>query len=173
MTVPATIAPTLGKLIPRLASEHDGEVVATARAIERVLKANGRDWHDLAAIIVQPALPPAPIRSWRSADSDWQRMANFCWVRRFCLSPRDQDFVRSMRSWRDPSEKQKDGWQASMPAYIVRPGDEHPCRAERSGFCQLLRHLRRGSLAFIPHFAAHAGLPTLLWRRQSRQRMAT
>ena len=36
-------------LIPRLASDKDGEVVATARAIGRQLNKAGSDWHDLAA----------------------------------------------------------------------------------------------------------------------------
>jgi len=39
----------LSKLIPLLASDKDGEVVATAHAISRVLKASGCDWHDLVA----------------------------------------------------------------------------------------------------------------------------
>ena len=37
------------KLIPRLASDHDNGVVATARASDRTLKAAGADWHDFAA----------------------------------------------------------------------------------------------------------------------------
>lgn len=41
-------ADRLAKLIPRLASDQDGEVVATARAIERTLKADGSDLHGLA-----------------------------------------------------------------------------------------------------------------------------
>jgi hypothetical protein len=40
--VPATIVPMVGKPIPRLASEHDGEVVATGRAIGRSLKSAGQ-----------------------------------------------------------------------------------------------------------------------------------
>lgn len=39
----------LGKLFPRLASNHDGEVVATARAIIRTLDSAGASLHDLAA----------------------------------------------------------------------------------------------------------------------------
>lgn len=39
------------KLIPRLASDHEGEVVATARAIERTLKAGKEDWHSLVSIL--------------------------------------------------------------------------------------------------------------------------
>jgi hypothetical protein len=34
MSVPATIAPSLGKMIPLLASDRDGEVVAAAHAID-------------------------------------------------------------------------------------------------------------------------------------------
>jgi hypothetical protein len=41
------IPPLAQKLIPRLASNHDGEVIATARALIRVLKADGFDLHDL------------------------------------------------------------------------------------------------------------------------------
>jgi hypothetical protein len=43
----------LALLIPRLASNHDGEVVATARAIRRVLGAAGHDLHDLAAVLAR------------------------------------------------------------------------------------------------------------------------
>ena len=54
-----TAAPRIAKLLPRLASSHDAEVVATARAIERTLKASGQDWHDLAREIETPV--PAEI----------------------------------------------------------------------------------------------------------------
>ena len=37
------LPPAIAKLIPRLASDHDGEIVATARAMGRTLKAAGRD----------------------------------------------------------------------------------------------------------------------------------
>jgi hypothetical protein len=46
--------PILARLIPRLGSPHDGEVVATARAIERTLKSQKLDWHDVAAMIAPP-----------------------------------------------------------------------------------------------------------------------
>ena len=41
----------LSKLIPRLASEYDSEVIATVRAIQAALRAGGRDVHDLAATV--------------------------------------------------------------------------------------------------------------------------
>ncbi len=54
--------PVLARLIPRLASPHDGEVVATARAIERTLKAQKLDLHDLAAALIG-ATPPRSLRA--------------------------------------------------------------------------------------------------------------
>ena len=49
--VDADILTKVCKLIPRLASNHDGEVVATARAIERTLKAAKEDWHSLVSVL--------------------------------------------------------------------------------------------------------------------------
>ena len=53
-----TITPLLGKLLPLLQSNHDGEVVAAARAISRVLQRAGQGWHDLTNALLQPQ-PPA------------------------------------------------------------------------------------------------------------------
>jgi hypothetical protein len=89
MSVPATITPTLGKLIPRLASTHDGEVVATARAIERLLKSNGGDWHDLAAAICLPG----PVRL---ANPDWRQQARYCAFNASRLSERELDFIATL-----------------------------------------------------------------------------
>ncbi|NTF35541.1 hypothetical protein [Agrobacterium rubi] len=47
---PATID-KLGKLFPRLASDHDGEVIATARAIIRTLASSGASLHDMAELM--------------------------------------------------------------------------------------------------------------------------
>lgn len=41
----------LTKLLPRLASDHDGEVVATVAAIRRTLDADGADLHALADLL--------------------------------------------------------------------------------------------------------------------------
>jgi hypothetical protein len=45
------IGPRLAKLLPLLASNQSGEVVATARAIGQTLQRGGMDWHDLAALV--------------------------------------------------------------------------------------------------------------------------
>jgi hypothetical protein len=47
----STIGPRLAKLLPLLASDQPGEVVATAAAITRTLAAAGADWHGLAALV--------------------------------------------------------------------------------------------------------------------------
>lgn len=62
----APIAPQLSKLIPLLASDQEGEVIATARAIGRVLTGKGLNWSDFSQAVgeikrlsVQPARTPA------------------------------------------------------------------------------------------------------------------
>jgi hypothetical protein len=61
-------------LIPRLASEFDGEIVATVHAIRRLLDASGYDLHDLARVVAgspqnassRKMRPPAPLSCLRS-----------------------------------------------------------------------------------------------------------
>lgn len=50
----ARINRRLGQLILMLSSEHDGEVVTAARAIDRLLKSEQADWHDLVAAVQRP-----------------------------------------------------------------------------------------------------------------------
>ena len=80
----AAVAERLGKLIPRLASDHEGEVIATVAAIGRTLTGAGLDWHDLAkrvaepsfadvmAVAGEPASPPSQSRpsAWPSAKAE-------------------------------------------------------------------------------------------------------
>lgn len=62
--IPPAILPKLAKLLPLLASDQDGEVVATARAISRTLASAGSDFHALAA-----ALGPRPF-DWSAIVAD-------------------------------------------------------------------------------------------------------
>lgn len=50
-------AERLSKLIPRLASDSDPEVIATVRAIIATLASTGKDLHDLAALVKADAAP--------------------------------------------------------------------------------------------------------------------
>jgi hypothetical protein len=96
----ASCNPRLSKLLPRLASNHDGEVVATARAIERVLRASGHDWHDLAAAVAPPIAPDESPLNWRT-------LCRFCAGQHSRLRPRDLDFIVSLSQRRgDPTPKQ-------------------------------------------------------------------
>jgi hypothetical protein len=49
--------PILARMITRLGSPHDGEVIAVVRAIERTLKSQKLDWHDVAAAVTAQAPP--------------------------------------------------------------------------------------------------------------------
>jgi hypothetical protein len=104
--LPATLIPTLGKLIPRLASNHDGEVVATVRAIERVLKSAGRDLHDLAACLGAPA-----------NDSD-KSTVWWCYHRRHLLSQGDQRFIEGVTEQRSPLSPRQLKWLNDIVARL-------------------------------------------------------
>ncbi|TLG75154.1 hypothetical protein [Methylocystis sp. B8] len=117
MTLTPAIANKLAAILPRLASNHDGEVVATARAIDRTLKSVGADWHDLteaftrgAAVIIirdRKAAKPEPKPSSRkppprSAPS-WDSLSlagRIAWLticaEKACLSPWEQSFAESI-----------------------------------------------------------------------------
>jgi hypothetical protein len=98
MNALAEVSPLISKLIPRLASEHDGEVVATVRAIERTLKAVGHDWHDLVlALQFQPA----------ENRGDWRALARFCAGNQLLLSPREIEFIAGISRLHRISEKQQ------------------------------------------------------------------
>jgi hypothetical protein len=61
--------PIIAQLIPRLGSSFDGEVIATLRAIERMLRSNSLDWHDLTKALTAPLPLPRPPRSAESCES--------------------------------------------------------------------------------------------------------
>ncbi len=96
MTDLSPILPKLSKLVPRLASDADGEIVATVRAIDRTLRSSGFDWHDFTSAL-QPALPPPERPRWRSETETWGELATWC---RFNgigrLSPKEAQFVADM-----------------------------------------------------------------------------
>jgi hypothetical protein len=69
--IPEATRAKLAKLLPRLASNFDGERVATLAAIDRILVGTGFDWNDLAAVLAaEPDDDAAP-----AADPDAIYMA--------------------------------------------------------------------------------------------------
>ena len=127
------IAERLAKLVRVLSSDKEGEVVAAATAITRVLKENGHDIHTLADLITNrrnEASPEAIQRAYRTGFKDglrhdegndgddaddrhvtaWRDMAKFCVARSDRLKTYERDFVTQMLRWtalgREPSAKQ-------------------------------------------------------------------
>jgi hypothetical protein len=98
-TLPAPLIPQLDKLIRHLSSNHDGEVVATVRAIGRVLKSSGCDWHDLAARFLTPVT--------QIPHADWRLDVRFCFENADLLNERELDFITNIaRGPRKPTVRQ-------------------------------------------------------------------
>lgn len=117
---PATIL-KLGKLIPRLASEHDGEVVATVRAIRRVLESAGASLHDLSS-----AFGSAEDRSNTLPVSHEDVLRVGPYLLEHCeLNDREREFVLSLVIWArrkrrkfTVTEKQAAWWAVILSTYI-------------------------------------------------------
>ena len=91
----APIAPQLSKLIPLLASDQDGEVVATARAIGRVLTTKGLDWSDLSQAVGEiKQLSFEPSQSFAERQPSVIEMVAWCLRHgEGRLSGRDRKFI--------------------------------------------------------------------------------
>jgi hypothetical protein len=107
-TLPVTLITSIGKMTPRFASDHDGEVVATVRAIERVLKSAGRDLHDLAACLGAPMQINGNDKS-----TIW-----WCFHRRDLLSPRDRQFTEGLADWHKPLSPKQQKWLGDIAAKL-------------------------------------------------------
>lgn len=118
-----TFPPKLPQLVRLLASDHDGEVVAAARAIGRALDSAGLSFHDLADRLSfhqetkTPHAPKAkawhPISGvrWADLDSVTQTSALHGLKRHPALTSWERDFVVSVleiraRSRRPLSDRQ-------------------------------------------------------------------
>jgi hypothetical protein len=106
--LPASLAPKLDPLIRRLATNHDGERLATVAALERTLAAAQADFHDLADVVVAGVKPRAehrasPHRHWRPTPDAAAMLADL--LGHPDLSAWERDFVESVygqyrRRWR-------------------------------------------------------------------------
>jgi hypothetical protein len=110
-------------LIPRLASNFDGEVLATVLAIRRLLKASGNDLHDLARLVDAAQNQEKPQQEKPRQENPWEQKKRarptdvielvellLCcpgltdWEREFLESIHDQ---ATRKYWFEPSEKQQ------------------------------------------------------------------
>ena len=135
----ADLAPIAGRLKPLvrlLSSDQDGEVLNAARALNRLLKANGSDIHAIADGIGQAngKLTEAEMRKLYDAGYDaglhaaeakfhgdedfhntdgtpsWHTIAVWCQRRDERLRDNERQFINDMASrtvWRDPTVKQE------------------------------------------------------------------
>ena len=131
----APIAGKLASLVRMLSSDRDGEIVAAARALVRMLMGAGSDIHALADQIEKPngGLTDAEMRNlydagyaagvravegrqhgtgdFHSVDGlpAWGEIALFCPQNGDRLGENERTFVNEMASrtvWREPTEKQ-------------------------------------------------------------------
>jgi hypothetical protein len=124
--LPPMLVAKLDPLIRRLASTHDGEIIATVRALERRLRAAHFDLNDLAETVAQQSPPPASKsqtkkpRDENSSDDDWHAIREFCLVRRGLLRGRELEFVLGLGDWRgDLTSKQHD-WLIAIAGRLRR-----------------------------------------------------
>jgi len=98
----APVAGRIAKLLPLLASDQPGEVVAAISALRRTLAAAGLDLNDLAGAVERLA---------DLAPQDWGELVELCLAHAELLSDRDWRFVNGVRPrvllGGDPSEAQK------------------------------------------------------------------
>jgi hypothetical protein len=108
------LAPKLGKLLLLLSSNRDGEVIAAARAIDKVLRGAGCDWHDLITTVLPPATQSGSYpRSERSAI-EW------CFYHLHLLSSRDAHFIKGLKQqWTSLTDKQR-AWLRDIVVRLER-----------------------------------------------------
>lgn len=119
----APVAEKIGKILPRLASDQSGEVVASVEAIHRLLQSVGADWHDFTAAFEQGANGATASPPSRAADSgsdfpQWETLSlreRVAWIEALneadWLSAWERNFVASItprvRRYWGLSEKQR------------------------------------------------------------------
>jgi hypothetical protein len=112
------IAPRLKKLLLMLSPDREGEVLNAARMIGSTLKDAGRDWHDLAGVLINPAAPrpkPQPPHDQRDSDArDWRQQHAFCVERRYLLRGRELEFITDIANWRGSLTDKQASWLSAI-----------------------------------------------------------
>jgi hypothetical protein len=128
------LADRLSKLIPRLATDADGEVLATVRAIRAALLSQGLDLHDLAASITKSKILPASRAPQISPALTWAaltRQERLAWMKVILaaddLGPLERDRLR------DLGEVLRTGLYSKVHYRRVKLFDEQLARAHAHG----------------------------------------
>lgn len=121
MTALVRFPTQIAKLIPRLASDHDGEVLATVHAISRTLKSAGLDFHAVASACEHGHAARHAHDAERTQERSWHAVAVWCRDRRSRLSPKEASFVSDMAHrlvlGGEPTEKQA-AWLRAIYAKV-------------------------------------------------------
>lgn len=125
------------QLIPRLASDSDGEIVSSVLAIKRVLANEGKDFHDLANQLSGNANGSKRAHGGerhggarqQAPKSQFAEMAEFCaQYADTALREKEREFVLDMviklKYQNEPTPKQA-AWLESIYAKLKRQADQH------------------------------------------------
>lgn len=114
----------LEMLLPRLASDQDGEIVSTVKAIDRLIRKEGRDWHDLTAALTGKAQQQTrQTHHQEPPKSSWHEKAVYCAAREEMLSGREIDFVHDMAAklkWIGTPTPKQAAWLDAIYSRIKR-----------------------------------------------------
>jgi hypothetical protein len=118
MKLTPAVRHALAKLIRLLASDIDGEVLATVRALGRTLKASSGDFHDLAGLVEAPSTSPEAKFHDHFDDDDetepWQRMVDACADQPDRFTSREWKFIQSMQRWYGPPTPKQYDWLIAL-----------------------------------------------------------
>ena len=118
MKLAPAVRHALAKLIRLLASDVDGEALAAVRALDRTLRADGCDFHDLAGLVEAPLSAPSahPGTNFHTQFNDddddddetaWQFMLDVCVEHVDRFTSRERQLFQTLQHWRGtPTERQ-------------------------------------------------------------------
>ena len=117
---------TIADAIRLLGSDRDGDVIAAAHGLRRLLKSANADLHDLATLVEQPQQSgiteadmkrlyqagfdagvaasekqfygDGDFRTINGSDPDWKQVSQYCYAKRDQLSAREAEFIKSVSS---------------------------------------------------------------------------
>ena len=130
MSALAPIASRLGQLLWLLASDKDGEVLAAAHELRRIVAAHSCDFHDLANVIEAGEMPyrrreTAPVYDTSKPLHECESMRRSAVACPWALDDREAEFVRDLGRrfgcGRLPSRKQA-AWLEAIHARLLANG---------------------------------------------------
>ena len=118
-------AKRIGAIAALLGSNQAGEVVAAANLLGRELaKYDLRIGDVVERGLAPPQLPPPPVSPRRSAGiAEHVVRAGNCLMRSHLYSPKELKFLRDVRNYRRPSEKQLDWLEALYARWAKQEED--------------------------------------------------